>query len=331
MSRIKIVFALLILSESLQAQTTLHKDSIGGITGEINRYLISAVEAYKFNGVALIAKEEKIILHKAYGWRNFETHSYNDTLTIFPILSITKSFTAMVILKLQEQKKLTVSDKLNKYLPGFPNGDKITIEHLITHRSGLHNFTDDIGEEDSSLVNHPVTKEFMLDFISKKPFDYSPGEGFGYNNSAFYLAGLLIEKVTGKSYEQNVKELIFEPLGMKHSGFDFNSLDENTKAKGYQFFTANQQKTYAFLDSTVSYSADLSTVQQRTCTNGDRQLGKNSCFHLNRGSMLLNLRVVIMVSAFALANILVEVILSILEVIPALYQSLFIILMKMLP
>ncbi|NEU09592.1 beta-lactamase family protein [Flavihumibacter sp. R14] len=252
--KFKILLILVILSARLQAQTTLNKES-NSLTEEINSYLISAVEANKFNGVALIAKDGKVIFHKAYGWRNVETRSYNDTLTVFPILSITKSFTAMVILKLQEQKKLAVSDKLNKYLPDFPNEDKITIANLITHTSGIHNFTDDIGEEDSALVNHPVTKQFMLDFISKKPFDYPPGEGFGYNNSGFYLAGLVIEKVTGKSYEQNVRELIFEPLDMKHSGFDFNNLDEGIKAKGYQFLTAKQKKTYTYLDSTVSYSA----------------------------------------------------------------------------
>jgi len=255
MSRIKIVLTVLILFATLQAQTKTIEDSTNNLSEKINRYLISAVEAYKFNGVALVAKGEKIIFHKAFGWRNFEAHSYNDTSTIFPILSITKSFTSIVILKLQEQKKLSVSDKLNKYLPGFPNADKITIEHLITHTSGIYNFTDDIGEEDSALVNHPVTKQFMLDFISKKPFAYSPGEGFGYNNSGFYLAGMVIEKATGKSYEQNVRELIFEPLGMNHSGFDFNNLNENSKAKGYQVFTADQQKPYMYVDSTVGYSA----------------------------------------------------------------------------
>jgi CubicO group peptidase (beta-lactamase class C family) len=254
-SKIKIVSILLILSAWLQAQPDLNKDSTNNITEKINSYLISAVEANKFNGVALIAQEGKVIFHKAYGWRNFETHSYNDTLTIFPILSITKSFTAMVILKLQEQNKLKVSDKLNKYLPAFPNADKITIENLITHTSGIFNFTDDIGEEDSALVNHPVTKQFMLDYISKKPFSYSPGKGFEYNNSGFYLAGIVIETATGKSYEQNVRELIFEPLAMKHSGFDFNNLDVKTKAKGYQFLTASRQKPYTHLDSTVSYSA----------------------------------------------------------------------------
>lgn len=253
--KIKIILSLLVLTADLPAQTIINNESTNNIAEKINSYLISAVEAYKFNGVALVAKEGKVIFHRAYGWRDFDAQARNDTGTAFPILSITKSFTAMVILKLQEENRLSLSDKLSKYLPDFPNGDKITIEHLITHTSGIYNFTDDIDEEDSSLVNHPVTKQFMLDFISGKPFAYSPGEGFGYNNSGFYLAGIVIETVTGKSYEQNVRELIFDPLGMKNSGFDFNNLKETLKAKGYQFLNADKKKPYTYVDSTVSYSA----------------------------------------------------------------------------
>ena len=251
----KLVVALILLTLKSGSQSSISQTSAQNIPEKINSYLISAVEASKFNGVALVAKGENIIFHKAYGWRNFETQSYNDTATIFPILSITKSFTAMVILKLQEQKKLNVKDKLSKYFPNFPNANKITCEQLITHTSGIYNYTDDIGEEDSALVNHPVTKQFVLDFISGKPFAFQPGEGFGYNNSGYYLAGLVIEKVTGKSYEENVRELIFDPLNMQHSGFDFNNLNENLKAKGYQFFTASLKKPYTYVDSTVGYAA----------------------------------------------------------------------------
>jgi CubicO group peptidase (beta-lactamase class C family) len=255
MIRVKMLLAVLIISAGLQAQTSLYRDSIGGLAGKIDSYLLSAVEAYKFNGVALVAKGEDILFHKAYGWKNFISRTYNDTGTRFPILSITKSFTAMVILKLREQKKLALDDKLSKYLPDFPNGDKITVEHLITHTSGIYNFTDDIGEEDSALVNHPVARQQVLDILYNKPPAYAPGERFGYNNSGYYLAGIVIEKATGKSYEQNIRELIFDPLGIKNSGFDFNNLKEDVRATGYQFLNADQQKTYTYVDSTVSYSA----------------------------------------------------------------------------
>lgn len=255
MAKGKIILALLLISLRLQAQTLLNTNSLNTIEERIDRYLISAVAAYKFNGVALVAQKGAIIFHKAYGWKNVTDKTYNDTSTKFPILSITKSFTAITILKLQEQNKLSVKDKLSNYLPDFPNGNKITLEQLITHTSGIYNFTDDIGEEDSAIVNHPVTHQRILDIFYDKPLSYEPGKSFGYNNSGYYLAGLVIEKATGKSYWQNLRELIFDPLGMKNSGFDFNNIPENLKATGYQFLTAEKQKPYTYVDSTVSYSA----------------------------------------------------------------------------
>jgi CubicO group peptidase (beta-lactamase class C family) len=255
MSKVKLILALLLVSFSLQAQTVLNKDSANSMTDKIDSYLLSAVAANKFNGVALIAQKGEIIFHKAYGWKNFVAKTYNDTSTRFPILSITKSFTAMIILKLQEQNKLSLKDKLSKYLPDFPSGNKITIEQLITHTSGIYNYTDDIGEEDSAIVNHPVAQQRILDIFYNKPLSYEPGKGFGYNNSGYYLAGIIIEKATGKSYWQNVRELIFTPLGMDNSGFDFNNLPDNIKAIGYQFLNGNEQKPYSYVDSTVGYSA----------------------------------------------------------------------------
>src|SRR5688572_5647976 len=250
-----IILALLLISFRLQAQTVLHSSPLNTIDQSLDRYLISAVAAYKFNGVALVAQRGKIIFHKAYGWKNVMEKTYNDTSTKFPILSITKSFTAIIILKLQEQNKLSVKDKLSNYLPDFPNGNRISIEQLITHTSGIYNFTDDFGEEDSAIVNHPVTHQRILDIFYNKLLSYEPGKGFGYNNSGYYLAGLVIEKATGKTYWQNLRELIFDPLGMKNSGFDFNNISENIKATGYQILTPEKQKPYSFVDSTVSYSA----------------------------------------------------------------------------
>jgi len=253
MPKIIIVTVLLVISYSLRAQTASVSPSI--IVDKIDAYLGSAVTAYKFNGVALVARKGEVLLHKGYGWKNFEKKTGNDSAVIFPILSITKSFTAMVILKLQEENRLSVKDKINKYLPDFPQGDKITVENLLTHTSGLYNFTDDIGEEDSAIINHPVKRKQVLDIFYNKPLSYEPGKGFGYNNSGYFLAGIIIEKVTGKSWEQNVRELIFDPLDMKTSGFDFNGLPESEKATGYEFLNADKQKRYAFLDSTVGFSA----------------------------------------------------------------------------
>jgi CubicO group peptidase (beta-lactamase class C family) len=108
----------------------------------LDNYVTSANKAYKLNGCVLIAQKGKILLHKAYGPNNVSTQLSNDTFTRFPILSLTKSFTATAILKLQEEGKLSIKNKLSKYFPDYQYGDRVTIEQLLTHSSGINNYTD---------------------------------------------------------------------------------------------------------------------------------------------------------------------------------------------
>lgn len=250
------LIALVLVSFQLLAQNgASHNDPSGNLPAKIDAYLASAARAHKFNGVALVAKNGEVIFHKAYGWKNAAAKTLNGTDTRFPILSITKSFTAMVLLKLQEQGKLSLKDRLGEYLPDYPQGDRIRLEHLLTHSSGIYDYANDIGEEDTALVGRPVTKKQVLDVFINKPLEFRPGEGFSYNSSAYYLAGMVIEKATGKSYEQNVRELILEPLGMGNSGFDFLGLPADSKATGYRFLREKEQKPYPFYHHTVGYAA----------------------------------------------------------------------------
>ena len=229
-----------------QAKTTAEK---------LDEYLTSAHRAYHFNGTALVAHKGKILLHKAYGVRNAVTKATNDTSTRFPILSITKSFTSTLILKLQEQGELSVEDKLANYFPDFPNGDKITLHHLLTHTSGIFNYTQMIDEEDSAIVCHPVPKQRVMDLFWNKPLEFAPGKQFAYNNSGYFLLGMVAEKVTGKPYEQVMRDMIFKPLGMAQSGFDFINLPAQSRAFGYDTLTADYYSPYPHPDSTVIYSA----------------------------------------------------------------------------
>jgi CubicO group peptidase (beta-lactamase class C family) len=222
---------------------------------KLDEYLVSANKFYKFNGSALIAEKGKIILQKSYGYKNVATHTLNDSNSIFQIGSVTKQFTSAVILKLQEEGKLSVQDKLSKYFPGFKYADKITLENLLTHTSGIYNYTNDIDENDSAIVCNPVNKQLFLDIIFKKALDFKPGTQFSYDNSGFYLLGLIIEKVSGKSYEQNVRELIFTPLQMTHSLFDFRDSKDTNIAIGYKKLNENEQVVAQRWDSTVTYSA----------------------------------------------------------------------------
>jgi CubicO group peptidase (beta-lactamase class C family) len=217
--------------------------------------LISAyAKLYKFNGSALVAKNGVILLNKGYGYRNAENKVANNEQTIFQLGSITKQFTSAVILKLQEEKKLSVSDKLSKYFPGYPKGDSITIQQLLTHTSGIYNYTND-GDFMTNEITKPASREKMMALFKDKPLDFSPGTSWNYSNSGYSLLGYIIEAVTKKPYYQAVRKYIFTPLHMTHSGFDFTHLKKKEKATGYFILNEKDAKTAPIVDSSVSFSA----------------------------------------------------------------------------
>ena len=227
------------------------------ITCKLNEYLSVAHKMHQFNGNALVAEKGTLLLQKSYGYKNFAGHVFNDSTTLFQIGSITKQFTAMVILKLQEEGRLSIQDRLDKYFPQFKYGSEITIENLLTHTSGIYNYTNDIDASDSAIVCNPVSHQEVLNLIFRHKLDFKPGTQFKYDNSGYYLLGLIIEKVTGKSYEQNVRDIIFTPLNMNHSLFDFTHSPDTDRATGYQTLNDTVQKIASAWrwDSTVSYAA----------------------------------------------------------------------------
>ena len=155
---------------------------------------------------------------------------------------------------MQEEKKLNVSDKLSKYFPGYPKGDSVTIEHLLTHTSGIYSYTNDPTFM-ANEVSKPASREKMMALFRDRPFDFSPGTSWNYSDSGYSLLGYIIETVTRKPYEQAVRNYIFSPLGMKHSGFDFTHLKSKEKATGYFKLDGKEIVPAPIVDSTVSYSA----------------------------------------------------------------------------
>src|SRR5690242_12353870 len=128
----------------------------------------------KFNGTALIAKDGEVLLNKGYGYRDAEKKLPNDSHSIYQLGSVTKQFTSAVILKLQSENKLSVNDKLSKFFPNYPKGDSITIKQLLSHISGIYNYT-----EDENFMRNEITKsktrEQMMALFENKPLNFSPG------------------------------------------------------------------------------------------------------------------------------------------------------------
>lgn len=240
-----LIFLLIGISSALSAQTKQQK-------------LAELIETYsklnKFNGTILISQNGEILLNKGYGFSNFKDSVRNEPNTIFQIGSVTKQFTAAAILKLQEQKKLNVSDKISKYFPAFPKGDSITIENLLTHTSGIFNYTNDPAFMQTEAVK-PISEEKMIALFKDKPLNFSPGTNYAYSNSGYMLLGYIVQKVSGKPYETAIRDLIFKPLNMSSTGFDFTGLKAAGKAKGYFVISTKESIEAPIVDSTVSYAA----------------------------------------------------------------------------
>jgi len=201
------------------------------IESKADEYLKAYVKMNRFSGSVLIAQNGEILLKKGYGMADLEHSVPNTPQTKFRIASLTKQFTAMAILQLQKKNLLNVNAPLSRYINDYPNGDKITIHHLLTHTSGIPNFT--VATDKEARVR-PMTLEMIIQKLKDQPLNFSPGEKFEYSNAGYYLLGHIIEKVTGSGYASVIKENIFEPLGMANSGYDYNHIILKNRAYGYR-------------------------------------------------------------------------------------------------
>ena len=224
------------------------------LSKKMDTLLNAYASQFKFSGVAFVVKEGKVLIEKGYGYKNFAKKIPNHPNGIFQIGSITKQFTSIVILRLQEQGKLNVQDKLSKYISDFPGSDRITVEHLLTHTSGIYNYTNDNRFMNNESLKH-VELDRMIAMMKEKPLEFTPGSKFSYSNSNYILLGYIIQKVSGKPYEQMVRELIFTPLQMNQSGFDFKNLKDTNKVVGYLVIENTLQLLAPIVDSSASFAA----------------------------------------------------------------------------
>jgi CubicO group peptidase (beta-lactamase class C family) len=190
------------------------------------------VRSKSFMGTVLVARGPDVILNKGYGSANLEWDVPNTPTTRFRLGSITKQFTAASILLLEERGKLKLEDPIKKYVPEAPAAwDGITIFNLLTHSSGIPNFTSLPDYNSLKLRDTPVAKTIAT--VRDKPLDFAPGEKMSYSNSGYLVLGHVIEQVAGTSYEKFVTDNIFTPLGMKDSGYDSNTAVIARRAAGY--------------------------------------------------------------------------------------------------
>ncbi len=195
-------------------------------------YLETEFKANHFSGSALVVREGKVILRAAYGPANAEHNIANTPETRFRIGSITKQFTATAIMQLRERGKLKLEDTLDKYFTPCPEPwKKVSVHHLLTHTSGIPSYTSDAELMKKMALNLPL--DGLIATFRDKALEFEPGSKFVYNNSGYALLGATIEKVSGLSYEEYLRLNIFEPAGMKNTGYDrFENVIPN-RASGY--------------------------------------------------------------------------------------------------
>lgn len=250
--------AFFLLSEFASAQIPTNKQ----IIAKADEYLKAAVKNDRFIGSVLIAKNGVPILNKGYGMANIELNVPNTPKTIFRTASLTKQFTSMAIMQLQERGKLKVSDPICKYLEDCPTAwQSITIRHLLTHTSGIKNFSS-LPDWDEKLIIQPFTQTEVVKLFRDLPLDFTPGEKHKYSNSGYYLLGLIIEKTSGKKYAEFVQENIFLPLGMKNTGIENPHEILQNRAAGYDWSLGSfANSRYMNMETALSAGSIYSTTE----------------------------------------------------------------------
>jgi CubicO group peptidase (beta-lactamase class C family) len=222
-------------------------------TPRMQQVIQSYVTNKSFMGSVLVAKDGKLLINQGYGYADLEWDDPNTPDTKFRLGSLTKQFTGASILLLEERGKLKIEDPVSKYLPDSPAAwEKITIYNLLTHTSGIPNFT---GFPDYRTTEwKDTTPAELVARFRDKPLEFEPGTKFNYSNSGYILLGYLLEKISGQSYGDFLQQNIFTPLGMEDSGIDSNAAILPKRAQGYSPSPKGIQHT-GYISMTIPFSA----------------------------------------------------------------------------
>ncbi|MBX7174240.1 MAG: serine hydrolase [Pyrinomonadaceae bacterium] len=223
------------------------------IKAKVDEYMSATLRNDRFSGSILIARNGQPIVSKGYGMANIELSNPNTPETVYRLGSITKQFTSMAIMILQERGKLNVNDPICKYLSDCPAiWQPITLKNLLTHTSGIQNYTDLTDFTKTAIL--PTSSAQMMALLKDKPLLFNPGEKYLYCNSGYFFLGTIIEKVSGKTYADFLQENIFNPLGMKATGYDMPQKIIKNRAAGYQSENGEIVNA-AYMDMTQPFAA----------------------------------------------------------------------------
>jgi len=206
------------------------------LTSQIDQILQARSSAGEFNGTALVARSDHVVYEASFGFANLEWHIPNDSKTKFEIGSITKQFTALLVLQFVNEGAISLQRHISDYLPYYrmDTGARVSVHHLLSHTSGIPNFIEAPGFLEGTASRRRYTvQEFVLEHCSGD-LQFEPGAKFAYSNSGYFLLGALLEEISGKTYEQLLQQRIFGPLGMADSGYTHTETILPNRAAGYE-------------------------------------------------------------------------------------------------
>ncbi|MFW0739283.1 serine hydrolase domain-containing protein [Flavobacterium sp. T12S277] len=196
----------------------------------LEQYMDAQSAVNGFSGTVLVSKNDSILLKKAYGFANYEWKVKNETDSKFSLASVSKQFTAVAILQLAEHKKLSLDDQLSKYFADFPKGDKITLKMMLSHNAGFQMDFDELY-----LIKTDLNKDSIYTYLAKKPLLFEPGTSTAYSNIGYHLLARIVEKVSGQSYAEYLKQNLFDKAKMYNSGVSTNDAVVDKMTQLYYF------------------------------------------------------------------------------------------------
>lgn len=200
------------------------------LSTKLEQYMDAQFAINDFSGTVLVSKNDSVVFKKAYGFANYEWKVKNTIDSKFSLASVSKQFTAVAILQLAENKKLSLDDPLNKYFADFPKGDKITLKMMLSHNSGLAMDYDELY-----LTKTDLNKDSVYTYLAKKPLLFEPGTSTAYSNVGYYLLAQIVEKVSGQSYLAYLQENLFDKAKMYNSGVSTNDAIVDKMTQLYYF------------------------------------------------------------------------------------------------
>jgi len=218
---------------------------------KLDSYLETLESHNKFMGSVAISKNNEIIYTKTVGFQNIENKIKADNRTIYSIGSISKTFTAVLILKTIEQKKVSLNTTIDKFFPNLPNAKKITVENLLNHSSGIGNITD--NSDYLSWHTQPKSEKEILEIITKTGIDFEPNAKSAYSNSNYVLLSYILEHLHKKKYSEILTTYIIKPLQLKNTYFGHSQNATNHEAVSYTF--SNGWNPHANTDASIPMGA----------------------------------------------------------------------------